>query len=247
MIRPQRAYLGYTDDMKVSPIFIVATMLVSIPVGAMAQTPLSGQSPQSDSNQWQNDKRSLKGTVLLANGQPASGATVQWLAVPWSAADMTKVPAKVLDSRKTGADGKFEFKNAPALAKVGGARLVARADGKLITILDSKLLPGADLVLQPTTNSNVTLTVLDPSGKPASKAKLDLKLMIAGNRISWIYPLSMSTTDAAGTVTINGLPSPARLRVSVIGKAYDIAAGISEVIVLRKPETKPQPLRTIKR
>lgn len=247
MICPQCTYLGYTENMKLSPIFIVATMLFSMPVGAMAQTPLNGQSPQSDSNQWQKDKRSLKGTVLMANGQPASGATVQWLAVPWSAADMTRVPAKVLDSRKTGADGKFEFKNAPALAKVGGARVVARADGKLITILDSKLLPGADVVLQPTTNSNVTLTVLDPSGKPASKAKLDLKLMIAGNRISWIYPLSASNTDSAGTVTISGLPSPSRLRVSVIGKTYDIAAGINEVIVLRKPETKPQPLRTIKR
>jgi hypothetical protein len=117
----------------------------------------------------------------------------------------------------------------------------------LITILESKLLPGADVVLQPTTNSNVTLTVLDPTGKPAAKAKLDLKLMIAGNRISWIYPLSMSTTNAAGTVTINGLPSPARLRVSVLGKPFDIAAGINEVIILRKPETKPQPLRTIKR
>ena len=233
--------------MKLSPIFIVATMLVSMPVGAMAQTPLNGQSPQSDSNQWQKDKRSLKGTVLMANGQPASGATVQWLAVPWSAADMTRVPAKVLDSRKTGADGKFEFKNAPALAKVGGARVVARADGKLITILDSKLLPGADVVLQPTTNSNVTLTVLDPSGKPASKAKLDLKLMIAGNRISWMYPLPVSIADTAGTVTISVLPSPARLRVSVIGKPFDIAAGINEVIILRKPETKPQPLRTIKR
>jgi hypothetical protein len=71
--------------------------------------------------------------------------------------------------------------------------------------------------------------------------------MIAGNRISWMYPLSMSTTDATGTVIINGLPSPARLRVSVLGKPFDIAAGINEVIILRKPETKPQPLRTIKR
>jgi hypothetical protein len=247
MICPQSPYLGYTENMKLSSIFVIATMLVSMPVGAMAQTTLNGQSPQSDSNQWQKDKRSLKGTVLLVNGQPAAGATVEWLAVPWSAADMTKVPAKVIDSRKTGPDGKFEFKNAPALAKMGGARIVARADGKLITILESKLVPGADVVLQPTTNSNVTLTVLDPTGKPASKAKLDLKLMIAGNRISWMYPLSMSTTDAAGTVTINGLPSPARLRVSVLGKPFDIAAGINEVIILRKPETKPQPLRTIKR
>ena len=233
--------------MKLSSSFVIATMLASMPVGAMAQTTLNGQSPQSDSNQWQKDKRSLKGTVLLVNGQPAADATVEWLAVPWSAADMTKVPAKVIDSRKTGPDGKFEFKNAPALAKMGGARIVARADGKLITILESKLVPGADVVLQPTTNSNVTLTVLDPTGKPASKAKLDLKLMIAGNRISWMYPLSMSTTDATGTVTINGLPSPARLRVSVLGKPFDIAAGINEVIILRKPETKPQPLRTIKR
>jgi hypothetical protein len=247
MICPQSPYLGYTENMKLSSIFVIATMLVSMPVGAMAQTTLNGQSPQSDSNQWQKDKRSLKGTVLLVNGQPAAGATVEWLAVPWSAADMTKVPAKVIDSRKTGPDGKFEFKNAPALAKMGGARIVARADGKLITILESKLVPGADVVLQPTTNSNVTLTVLDPTGKPASKAKLDLKLMIAGNRISWMYPLSMSTTDATGTVTINGLPSPARLRVSVLGKPFDIAAGINEVIILRKPETKPQPLRTIKR
>jgi hypothetical protein len=233
--------------MKLSTVFIVVTMLVSMPAGAIAQTTLNGQSPQTDSNQWQNDKRSLKGTVLSANGKPASGATVEWLAVPWSASDMTRVPAKVLDSRKTGVDGKFEFKNASALAKVGGARVVARSEGKLITILESNLLPGADVILQPTTNSNVTLTVLDPAGKPASKAKLDLKLMIAGNRISWIYPLPLSVASTAGTVTINGLPSPARLRVSVIGRPYDIAAGISEVIVLRKPETKPQPLRTIKR
>ena len=226
---------------------LLAAFALSMPVASHAQTTLNGQSPQSDSNQWQKDKRSLKGTVLLANGQPASGATVEWLAVPWSAADMTKVPAKVLDSRKTGADGKFEFKNAPSLAKVGGARVVARAEGKLITILESKLMPGADVVLQPTTNSNVTLTVLDPSGKPAAKAKLDLKLMIAGNRISWIYPLSAVTTDATGTVNVPGLPSPARLRVSVVGKPFDIGAGQSEVIILRKPETKPQPLRAIKK
>lgn len=231
---------------RITPLLLAAFAL-SMPIASHAQTTLNGQSPQSDSNQWQKDKRSLKGTVLLANGQPAAEATVEWLAVPWSAADMTKVPAKVLDSRKTGADGKFEFKNAPALAKVGGARIVAQADGKLITILESKLIPGADVVLQPTTNSNVTLTVLDPSGKPATKAKLDLKLMIAGNRISWIYPLGLRPTDATGTVRVYGLPSPARLRVAVVGKPFDIAAGQDEVIVLRKPETKPQPLRTVKK
>lgn len=228
------------------PILLVA-VASSISVAANAQTTLNGQSPQSDSNQWQNDKRPLKGTVLMANGQPAVGATVEWLAVPWSAADMTKVPAKVLESRKTGPGGKFEFKNAAALAKVGGARLVARSEGKLVTILESKLLPGADVVLQPTTNSNVTLTILEPSGKPAAKAKLDLKLMIAGNRISWVYPLVAATTDANGSVSIPGLPSPARLRVSVMGKPFDIGPGQNEVIVLRKPETKPQPIRTIKK
>lgn len=231
---------------RITPL-LFAVLALSMPVASHAQTTLNGQSPQSDSNQWQKDKRSLKGTVLLANGQPAAEATVEWLAVPWSAADMTKVPARVLDSRKTGADGKFEFKNAPALAKVGGARIVAQADGKLITILESKLIPGADVVLQPATNSNVTLTVLDPSGKPAAKAKLDLKLMIAGNRISWIYPLGLRPTDATGTVRVYGLPSPARLRVAVVGKPFDIAAGQDEVIVLRKPETKPQPLRTVKK
>jgi hypothetical protein len=233
--------------MKLSSLFLLATFVVSLPVTANAQTTLNGQSPQSDSNQWLKDNRSLKGTVLLGNGQPASGATVEWLAVPWSAADMTKVPAKVLESRKTGPNGKFEFKNAPALAKVGGARVVARADGKLITILESKLVPGADVLLQPATNSNVVLTVLDPAGKPAGKTKLDLKLMIAGNRISWIYPLASATTDANGVVNIPGLPSPARLRVSVIGKSFDIGPGQNEVIVLRKPETKPQPIRTIKK
>ena len=108
-------------------------------------------------------------------------------------------------------------------------------------------MPGADVVLQPTTNSNVTLTVLDPSGKPAAKAKLDLKLMIAGNRISWIYPLTPASTDATGTVSVPGLPSPARLRVSVVGKPFDIGAAQNEVIILRKPETKPQPLRTVKK
>ena len=233
--------------MKWSSILLLAATTVLFPVASVAQTTLNGQSPQSDSNQWQKDNRPLKGTVRLSNGQPAAGASVEWLAVPWSAADMTKVPAKVLDSRKTGPDGKFEFKNAPALAKVGGARIVARAEGKLITILESKLLPGADVVLQPATNSNVVLSILDPTGKPAAKAKLDLKLMVAGNRISWIYPLAPATTDASGTVTIPGLPSPARLRVSVIGKPFDIGAGQNEVIVLRKPETKPQPLKTIKR
>ncbi|MFM7188147.1 MAG: carboxypeptidase-like regulatory domain-containing protein [Armatimonadota bacterium] len=230
----------------ITPLVLVV-LATSMSAASIGQTTLNGQSPQSDSNQWQNDKRSLKGTVLSANGQPVSGATVEWLAVPWSAADMTKVPAKVLDSRKTGKDGKFEFKNAPALAKVGGARVVAKADGKLITILESRLMPGAEVILQPTTNSNVMLTVLDPSGKPAAKAKLDLKLMIAGNRISWIYPLTPVTTDAAGIVIVPGLPSPARLRVSVLGKPFDIGAGQSEVIVLRKPETKPQPLRTVKK
>lgn len=233
--------------MKRTPLLFLVALAMTMPAATYAQTTLNGQSPQSDSNQWQKDKRSLKGTVLLANGQPAAEATVEWLAVPWSAADMTKVSARVLDSRKTGADGKFEFKNAPALAKVGGARIVAQADGKLITILESKLIPGADVVLQPTTNSNVTLTVLDPSGKPAAKAKLDLKLMIAGNRISWIYPLGLRPTDATGTVRVYGLPSPARLRVAVVGKPFDIAAGQDEVIVLRKPETKPQPLKTVKK
>jgi len=108
-------------------------------------------------------------------------------------------------------------------------------------------MPGADVVLQQSTNSNVSLTVLDPSGKPAAKAKLDLKLMIAGNRISWIYPLAAKTTDAAGMVLIPGLPAPARLRVSVMGKPFDIGSGQAEVIVLRKPDTKPQPLRTVKK
>lgn len=233
--------------MKWSNTIILAVSLLSLSVSAHAQTTLNGQSPQSDSNMWQNDKRSLKGTVLLASGQPAAGATVEWLAVPWSAADMTKVTARVLDTRKTGPDGKFEFKNAQSLAKSGGARVVARVDGKLITILESKLVPGADVVLQPATNSNVTLTVLDPVGKPSGSTKLDLKLMIAGNRISWVYPLKPVVTDKSGTVVITGLPSPARLRVAVTGRPYDIGAGFSEVIVLRKPETKPQPLRTIKR
>lgn len=228
------------------PLLFVA-LISNLPIASNAQTTLNGQSPQSDSNQWQKDKRSLKGTVLSSTGQPVRGATVEWLAVPWSAADMTKVPAKVLDTRKTGADGKFEFKNAPTLAAAGGARIVARAEGKLITILESKLAPGADVVLQPATNSNVTLTVLDPTGKPAPKAKLDLKLMIAGNRISWIYPLASTATDASGVATIPGLPSPSRLRVSIIGKPFDVAAGQTEVIVLRKPETKPQPLRTFKK
>ncbi len=233
--------------MKQITSLLLVALAVSMPLASHAQTTLNGQSPQSDSNQWQKDKRPLKGTVLLSSGQPAAGATVEWLAVPWSAADMTKVPAKVIDSRKTGADGQFEFKNAPVLAKAGGARIVARADGKLITILESKLMPGADVVLQQSTNSNVTLTVLDPSGKPAAKAKLDLKLMIAGNRISWIYPLAAKTTDAAGMVLIPGLPAPARLRVSVVGKPFDIGSGQAEVIVLRKPDTKPQPLRTVKK
>ena len=233
--------------MKLFTTFILAATLISLSVTANAQTTLNGQSPQSDSNQWQKDNRSLKGTVILADGKPAAGATVEWLAVPWSAADMTKVPAKVLDTRKTGPDGKFEFKNAPTLAKAGGARIVARADGKIITILESLLIPGADVVVHAATNSNVTLTVLDPSGKPASKTKLDLKLMIAGNRISWIYPITPAITDANGTVRISGLPSPSRLRVAVTGRPFDIGAGMSEVIVLRKPETKPQPLRTVKR
>lgn len=233
--------------MKLFTTFILAATMMSIAVSANAQTTLNAQSPQSDSNQWQNDKRSLKGTVILADGKPAAGATVEWLAVPWSAADMTKVPAKVLDTRKTGPDGKFEFKNAQALAKLGGARIIARADGKIITILESSLVPGADVVVHAATNSNVTLTVLDPSGKPASKTKLDLKLMVDGNRISWIYPLNAVVTDATGTVSIPGLPSPSRLRVAVTGRPFDIGAGMNEVIVLRKPETKPQPLRTVKR
>jgi hypothetical protein len=233
--------------MKLFTTFILVAAMMSIAVSANAQTTLNAQSPQSDSNQWQNDKRSLKGTVILADGKPAAGATVEWLAVPWSAADMTKVPAKVLDTRKTGPDGKFEFKNAQALAKLGGARIIARADGKIITILESSLVPGADVVVHAATNSNVTLTVLDPSGKPASKTKLDLKLMVAGNRISWIYPLNAVVTDATGTVSIQGLPSPSRLRVAVTGRPFDIGAGMNEVIVLRKPETKPQPLRTVKR
>jgi len=111
--------------MKQITSLLLVALAVSMPLASHAQTTLNGQSPQSDSNQWQKDKRSLKGTVLLSSGQPAAGATVEWLAVPWSAADMTKVPAKVIDSRKTGADGKFEFKNAPVLAKAGGARIVA--------------------------------------------------------------------------------------------------------------------------
>lgn len=230
--------------MKLSLVVTLMTILYCA-VPAVAQTQLKGQSVQEDNNNWANTKLGLGGTVRLADGSTANGAVVQWVVVTGNTGDLSRVPGVVIASRKTGADGKFNFKDAPSLSKRGPMRLIANAGGRLISVLETVLLPGADIVMQEKQSSNLEVILIDPSGKPVINTAIGLALVVAGNRISWIYGLPTAKTDANGVLRVNGLPGPSRLRVTIIGKPYDILPGINEIIILRRAITKPVAIRAV--
>lgn len=226
---------------------LVVTMMVMAccAVPALAQTQLKGQNVQQANTNWANTKLGLGGTVRLADGSTANGAVVQWIVVTGNSGDLSRVPGVVIASRKTGADGKFNFNDAASLSKRGQMRLIANAGGRLISVLETVLLPGADIVMQEKQSSNLEVTLIDPSGKPVKNTAIGLALVVAGNRISWVYGLPTAKTDANGVLRVNGLPGPSRLRVTIIGKPYDILPGISELIILRRAVTKPGVIRAV--